>query len=97
MDSLLTALDENVKLVPNLKLCQDVYKYEISIKNANAEKSEALKTTILEQIFADNMTPYYSELCAKFEWVVDEEKQVSMRLLSFTPLSCFVFFFLLIL
>lgn len=80
MDSLLTALDEDVKLCPNLKLCQDVYKYEISIKNnTDAEKSESLKSIVLEQVFADNMAPYYEQLCTKFEWVADEEKLNSMR------------------
>ena len=80
MDSLLTALDEDAKQCPNLKLCQDVYKYEISIKNtADAEKSESLKSVVLEQVFADNMTPYYEQLCTKFEWVADEEKLNSMR------------------
>lgn len=80
MDTLLTALDEDTKLCPNLKLCQDVYKYEISIKDdGNAEKSESLRATILEQVFEDNMAPYYDQLCTKFEWVVDEEKLKAMR------------------
>ena len=80
MDTLLTALDDNAKLCPNLKLCQDVYKYEISIMSENNnEKSATLKNIILEQIFEDNMAPYYEQLCTKFEWVVDEEKLSSMR------------------
>jgi 26S proteasome regulatory subunit N7 len=80
MDSLLTALDEDTKMCPNLKLCQDVYKYEISLKTGDdAAKSDSLKTTILEQIFEDNMAPYYDQLCAKFAWTVDEEKMRTMR------------------
>jgi hypothetical protein len=82
MDTLLTALDEDTKPCPNLKLCQDVYKYEVSIKNVDAsEKSESLKATILEQVFEDNMAPYYEQLCTKFEWTTDAEKLTAMRYL----------------
>jgi len=67
-------------MCPNLKICQDVYKYETSIKIGNdATKSESLKTAILEQVFEDNMAPYYDQLCTKFSWTVDEEKLKSMR------------------
>lgn len=80
MDSLLTALDEDTKLCPNLQLCQDVYKYEVIVKNgSDAERQEELKATILQQVFDDNMAPYYDQLCSKFEWVVDEEKLKAMR------------------
>lgn len=79
MDSLLTALDEDTKQCPNLKLCQDVYKYEVSIKNADVEKSDSMRVAILEQVFEDNMAPYYEHLCVKFEWKADEDKLAEMR------------------
>jgi 26S proteasome regulatory subunit N7 len=80
MDSLLTALDEDAKQCPNLKLCQDVYKYEVCVKDSSdSDRAQSLKETILEQVFQDNMAPYYDQLCAKFEWVVDEEKLNAMR------------------
>lgn len=79
MDSLLTALDVDAKICPNLKLCQDVYKYEISIKNSDDVKSESLKSIVMEQVIGDDMAPFYELLCAKFDWEVDEDKLKVMR------------------
>jgi 26S proteasome regulatory subunit N7 len=80
MDSLLTALDEDAKQCPNLKLCQDVYRYEHIVKSEGvSDRTEALKEVILVQVFEDNMAPFYDQLCSKFDWTVDEEKLKSMR------------------
>ena len=79
MDSLLTALDENTKQCPNLKLCQDVYEYETCVKNKEMNRAETIKEVILEQVFEDNMAPFYDHLCGKFDWGVDKEKLKCMR------------------
>jgi hypothetical protein len=79
MDSLLIASDENAKQIPNMELCRTVYRYEISSQQGNSQQAENLKSSILDTIAADAMAPHYVNLCSKFGWTMDEEKEKTMR------------------
>ncbi len=43
-------------------------------RTINEEKAEELKKSILEEVFADKMAPFYEHLCGKYDWVVDEKR-----------------------
>ena len=79
MDSLLVASDENAKQIPNMELCQRVYRYEYAIETGQLDKAENLKASIIATITEDAMAPHYTALCAKYGWTVDEEKESAMR------------------
>jgi hypothetical protein len=78
MDTLL-ALDEDMKQIPNINLCNQVYSYEYALQNGNQDDMTKYLNLILKEIENDSMAPYYLELCSKFSWTIDEEKLNQMR------------------
>lgn len=67
----MVASDENAKQNPNLDLAHKVFLIENKLKRS--ENTDELKGHVLEDVLADSMAAYYSELCEKFGWKVDEE------------------------
>jgi hypothetical protein len=78
MDTLL-ALDEDMKQIPNITLCNTVYSYEYHLANGNQVISNELYEKIMTEIENDHMAPYYVHLCSKFSWNIDENKLNHMR------------------
>lgn len=80
MGDLLIASDESVRHFPNLQLAQKLYEYELCIKGLGAGASEApaLLSEILEQVFLDEMAPFYFVCCDKYGWTLDEHKAEAM-------------------
>lgn len=78
MDSLFAVTEEESQHIPNLELCQKVYRFEVRQKNGQTAAAEELRLSILEDITRDNMGPYYSHLCAKYGWKVDESLTASL-------------------
>lgn len=64
------ASDENAKQNPNLELAHKVFLIENKLKRS--ENTDELKGLVLEDVLADSMAAYYTELCEKFGWKVDE-------------------------
>ena len=78
MDSLFAVTEENSQQVPNLELCQKVYRFEVRQKNNQAAAAEELRLSIVEDITRDHMGPYYQHLCSKFGWTADESLVASL-------------------
>ena len=64
------ASDESAKQNPNLELSHKVFLIENKLKKN--EPIDDLKTAVLEEIKADSMASFYTELCEKFGWHADE-------------------------
>ena len=78
MDSLFAVTEEDSQHIPNLELCQKVYRYEIRQKNGQTAAAEELRQSILDDITRDYMGPYYNHLCTKLGWQVDENLASSL-------------------
>ncbi len=79
MDGLLISANAGEKMVPNLDLCQKVYEYETIIGAGDNAEAFDLQSNILKIIVDDSMTNYYSHLCEKFKWNVDDIILSEMR------------------
>ena len=94
MDSLLIALEENFKQVPNQLLCQKIYQFDhlINTENSRIEEEIELKRSIIEMVKNDEMAPYFNTIRTKYNWTTeaDDVLLTSMRWLFMTEIY-FVF------
>lgn len=67
--------EQGLEKNPKLELAQ--YKFLLTLKE-NQGNIE-LKNKLLEEIKADNMAPWYEEVCADLKWPVDQQLLADMK------------------
>jgi hypothetical protein len=76
-DSLMIASDENAKQNPNLELSNMIFLIENKIKRN--ESIDEMRKKLIDQIIEDSMASYYSQVCEKFSWSIDEDALKTMK------------------
>lgn len=65
--------EQGLEKNPKLELAQ--FKFLLSMNQNNVE----LKTKLLDEIKAENMAPFYEEVCAELNWPVDQQLLAQMK------------------
>ena len=84
MAELMVALDEDQEMIPNLKLAQMWYEYEVKSSSSSSSSSVAadivkLKTDIISTIEKANMADIYTDSCEKLGLVAEDNKLNTMK------------------
>eukprot|EP01155_Anaeramoeba_flamelloides_P017527 Anaeramoba_flamelloidesa567636_64.p1 GENE.a567636_64~~a567636_64.p1 ORF type:complete len:388 (-),score=109.67 a567636_64:65-1228(-) len=69
--------EEQLKLTPRMELIQ--YKFLMTLDDEIITNKKEIKEKILKIAVEDKMAPYYSSICKKFGWGVDEETLKTLK------------------
>ncbi|KAJ3423327.1 26s proteasome non-atpase regulatory subunit [Anaeramoeba flamelloides] len=69
--------EEQLKLTPRMELIQ--YKFLMTLDDEIITNKKEIKEKILKIAVEDKMAPYYSSICKKFGWEVDEETLKTLK------------------
>ncbi|XP_067932232.1 26S proteasome non-ATPase regulatory subunit 6-like [Watersipora subatra] len=75
--------EEGLEKNPNLQLAQ--WKFMLTTKKYKNDKE--IKSQIMASITADNMAPFYEELCADLDWTADTKMLEGMKQQNATALA----------
>lgn len=67
--------EQGLEKNPKLELAQ--YKFLLTLKEN--QNNEDLKTKLMTEIKAENMAPWYEEVCAELGWTVDHQLLTEMK------------------
>ena len=80
MSELMVASDEDQEMIPNLKLAQLWYEYEVkSSSSSYAMDTSKLKTDIISIIENANMSYIYVDSCEKLGLIAEDNKLNAMK------------------
>ncbi|EQC27432.1 hypothetical protein SDRG_14756 [Saprolegnia diclina VS20] len=75
-------LEQDISVLPKMEIAHLHYLLQASASAhaaVSADEVSAAKAKLLEHIQADNMAPYYEQLCAEFKWPVDAALLATMK------------------